>query len=97
MDEPFDLKRQHFLPLSVRSTTFGFIARMDFPCRPRTGSLHFLTLATLLAGCATSKLVVSINPTQVATGVKAAPRSTQVQLTDIRRESSPERTTVGGI
>jgi uncharacterized lipoprotein YajG len=57
------------------------------------------TAVTVLAGCATtpSEVAVSIDTTQVLGRAADAPRRAQVQVTDIRREATLERTTVGGV
>lgn len=53
----------------------------------------------LLAGCATpgEKVVVSVDTAQIVGRAADAPRRAQVQVTDIRKEATLERTTIGGV
>lgn len=52
-----------------------------------------------LVGCATSssELIVPVNMVQLAPRSAATPRRAQVQLTDIRKDTQLERTTVGKV
>lgn len=54
-------------------------------------------LVALLGGCAASSVVVPIDTAQIAPHGDGASNRVQVQVTDIRKEASLERTTIGGI
>jgi uncharacterized lipoprotein YajG len=53
----------------------------------------------LVAGCATmpSEVAVPIDTAQIVGRTADAPRRAQVQVTDIRKEATLERTTIGGV
>jgi uncharacterized lipoprotein YajG len=58
--------------------------------------LAILALSALLAGCATDRLDVKV-PLGVTKPSTAAAHRAVVQVTDIRKEATLERTTVGGV
>ena len=59
-------------------------------------TLATLALAALLAGCATDEIRVAVR-TDAATQSTAVAHRAQVQVTDIRREATLERTTIGAV
>src|SRR5512138_595154 len=57
-----------------------------------------VVFVSLLGGCATSSgVVVPIDTTQIAPPAPGGPGAVQVQVTDIRKQASLERTTIGGV
>jgi len=65
----------------------------------RKAQLSAVLLAAALAGCATmpSEVAVPIDTAQVVGRAADATRRAQVQVTDIRKEATLERTTIGGV